>query len=191
MRNPDVNETLDSWSILHRLYGFDRRRWAALPAERRTAVTREAQAYLAGLAEDPDHDLAPVQVLGTKGDLMLVHYARDFEELARTEMCVDALALNDYLTPRSSYVSVLELGLYDASAKIHAQLRERELKPYSPAWHQAFDELMAQQADGAATRLWGRIPRRRFYCFYPMDKRRGEHVNWYALSYEERQALMR
>ncbi|TAM91242.1 heme-dependent peroxidase [bacterium] len=191
MRNPDVNETLDSWSILHRLYAFDRRRWAALPAERRTAIAREAEACFAELAEDPDRDLAPVQVLGTKGDLLLVHYARGFEALAEAEMRVDGLALNDYLTPRSSYVSVLELGLYDASAKIHAQLRERGLKPYSPAWHQAFDELLAQQAEGAAARLWGKIPRRRYYCFYPMNKRRGEQVNWYALSYDERQALMR
>ena len=191
MRNPDVNETLDSWSILHRLYAFDRRRWAALPADRRAAVAREAQTCFAELAEAKDRDLAPVQVLGTKGDLLLVHYARNFEALAEAEMRVDTLALNDYLTPRSSYVSVLELGLYDASAKIHAQLRERDLTPYSPAWHQAFDELLAQQAEGAAARLWGKIPHRRYYCFYPMNKRRGEQINWYALSYEERQALMR
>ena len=29
------------------------------------------------------------------------------------------------------------------------------------------------------------------FCFYPMSKRRGEVNNWYALDYDERDALMR
>ena len=31
----------------------------------------------------------------------------------------------------------------------------------------------------------------RAFCFYPMSKRRGEEKNWFALSYEERETLMR
>ena len=30
----------------------------------------------------------------------------------------------------------------------------------------------------------------RAFCFYPMTKRRGDAHNWYALSYDEREALM-
>ncbi|MDE2573610.1 MAG: heme-dependent peroxidase [bacterium] len=191
MRNPDVPETLDGWSLLHRLYAFDRRRWLGLSAPRRDQIAREAQRALAELAAEPERDLAPVQVLGSKGDLLLVHYARGFEALAEAEARVDALEINDVLVSRSSYVSVLELGLYESSAKIHSQLRERELKPYSPAWHQAFDAAMAEQEAAAGARLWGKIPRRRYFCFYPMNKRRGEQQNWYALPYEERQHLMR
>jgi len=191
MRNPDVPETLDSWSILHRLYAFDRQRWLALTSSRREAIAREARTVCAALAGDGERDFAPIHILGGKGDLMVVHYARGFESLAEAEMRFDALELNQYLTPRSSYVSVLELGLYEATAKIHAQLRERQLKPYSPAWNQAFDELLADQASGAEGRLWSKIPRRRYFCFYPMNKKRGEQRNWYALPYEERQHLMR
>jgi len=191
MRNPDVPETLDGWSILHRLYSFDRRRWQALPVSRRAALARDARDACAALAEDPNRALALVQVLGAKGDVMFVHYARDFDALAESELRLDGVELQDYLAPRSSYVSVLELGLYEASAKIHAQLRERELKPYSPAWHQAFDALLEEQAQAAGTRLWGKIPHRRYFCFYPMNKKRGEQQNWYALPYEERQRLMR
>jgi len=29
------------------------------------------------------------------------------------------------------------------------------------------------------------------FCFYPMSKRRGDEHNWFALPYEERDALMR
>jgi chlorite dismutase len=32
---------------------------------------------------------------------------------------------------------------------------------------------------------------KRAFCFYPMSKRRDESNNWYALSYDERERLMR
>ena len=35
MRHPNVPESLDSWSILHRMFRFDRRRWDALDRSRR------------------------------------------------------------------------------------------------------------------------------------------------------------
>jgi chlorite dismutase len=35
------------------------------------------------------------------------------------------------------------------------------------------------------------VPEHRYICFYPMSKRRGETVNWYTLSVEERRNLMR
>src|SRR5437667_400670 len=43
----------------------------------------------------------------------------------------------------------------------------------------------------AAPRLFPKIPTRRYLCFYPMSKRRGEAVNWFDLPAEERAALMR
>jgi chlorite dismutase len=89
-------------------------------------------------------------------------------------------------------VSVLELGLYEATGKIHADLRDRGLKPHSDEWNAAFDAALAEQehAPRNAARLWAKIPQRRYVCFYPMDKKRGETVNWYMLPYDERAKLM-
>jgi peroxiredoxin len=41
-------------------------------------------------------------------------------------------------------------------------------------------------------RLYPELPPRGkpAFCFYPMSKRRGEHDNWYALPYAEREHLM-
>jgi peroxiredoxin len=105
---------------------------------------------------------------------------------------VDKLEISDFLLPMSSYVSVLEIGLYDATAKIHAALEGRELKSNSPEWIAAFDALLAEQAQSpyVAPRLVARIPRRKYVCFYPMDKRRGETVNWYDLPFAQRAKLM-
>ena len=192
MRHPDVPESLDSWHILHRMFRFDRRRFDALGAERREAIATAAVAALEPQAASPEGDCALAQLLGHKGDLMFTHYARSFDDLAVAQALVDKLELAEYLEARGSYVSVLELGLYEATGRIHAELRDRGLKPNSQEWIAAFDGLIAEQAlqPRNAARLWAKVPPRRYVCFYPMNKKRGERVNWYALPYEERAQLM-
>ncbi|MBV8602746.1 MAG: heme-dependent peroxidase [Candidatus Eremiobacteraeota bacterium] len=174
------------------MFRFRRRRWDALDATNRTRIAAEAVEFLQPLHEDPESDAALAQLLGHKADLMVTHYARSFDALGDIQVGFDRLALSDYLEASASYVSILELGLYDATAKIHANLRERKLKPHSQEWNDAFDELLREAGEEprSAVRLWAKIPPRRYACFYPMDKKRGEDVNWYMLPYDERAALM-
>ena len=191
MRHPDVNETIEGWWILHRMFAFDRRRWAAA-AESQEAIVREVTDVLAALTSDDASDVGLAQIVGHKADLMFTHYAKSYEGLAAAQMQLDACELFEYMEPRDSYVSILELGLYEATGKIHAALKERDLKPYSPDWNAAFDEMLAEQSNHPrnAGRLWARIPQRRYVCFYPMDKRREGTDNWYTLPFEERAKLM-
>lgn len=192
MRHPDVPESLEGWWILHRMFAFDRLAWDRLPESERKEIAREATAALKLLKETEDADVGLAQLLGHKGELMLTHYSKPYDGLAHAQIAVDKLRLRQFLTPLSSYVSVLELGLYEATGRIHATLKERDLKPFSPEWTEAFDELLKEQEHHPrhAGRLWARIPQRRYVCFYPMDKKRGEEVNWYSLPFEERAKLM-
>ncbi len=192
MRNPDVPESLDSWAILHRAFRFKRRAFDALSAASRADVAREAREYLEMLAGSQEGDVSAAQLLGHKSDLMLTHYAKTFDELGAVQIAFDKLAVADYLEPATSYVSVLELGLYEATAKIHADLAQRALKPNSADWIAAFDAALDDQARQPrnAGRLWAKIPPRRYVCFYPMDKKRGEAINWYQLPYAERARIM-
>jgi len=192
MRHPNVPESLDSWCILHRMFRFDRRRWDALATAQRADIEREASAAFTALADDRDTDCGLVQLLGHKGDLMLTHYARTFDGLGVAQAIVDKLALRDLLEPLGSYVSVLELGLYGDTARIHAELHDRGLKPYSDEWTVAFDEALAEIAKDPrnAGRLRSKVPRRRYACFYPMNKKRDGNDNWYAMPYDERARLM-
>jgi peroxiredoxin len=192
VRNPNVPESLDGWAILHRMFRFDRRRWDALDADRRHTIEREAAALFARLAGDENADLGLAQLLGHKGELMLTHYARSFDALGEVQAQVDKLALRDLLEPMESYVSILELGLYGDTAKFHAELRDRGLKPHSDAWNEAFDTMLAGAAQDSrnAGRLWARIPRRRYVCFYPMNKKRDGADNWYNTPYAERAKMM-
>ena len=192
MRHPDVNETLEGWWILHRMFAFDRRRWAAVPQPERRASrakppTRSRRWQItqtATLAPRRCWDTKPISCSRTmRGRSTAWPPRKPYSTGAR---------LPSYLEPRDSYVSVLELGLYDATAKIHAALKERALKPYSDEWNAAFDELLAEQANQPrnAGRLWARIPQRRYVCFYPMDKKREGGDNWYMLPFEQRAKLM-
>jgi len=192
MRNPNVPESLDGWWILHRMFAFDRLGWDALAEAERSAITQHAVEALKPFKEGKDSDVGFAQILGHKADLMLTHYSRDYEGLAHAQTVFDKTRLSEYLTPATSYVSVLELGLYDATGKIHAALAEQGLKQHTDEWNQAFDDMVKKEGENPrnAGRLWAKIPQRRFVCFYPMDKKRGEDVNWYMLPFEDRGRMM-
>jgi peroxiredoxin len=192
MRNPNVPESIEGWWILHRMFAFDRIAWDGVQEGERKEIIAEVVKALTPLKANADTDVGLVQLLGHKADLMLTHYSRTFDGLAQAEIVFDKTRLCEFLTPTSSYVSILELGMYDASGKIHAALAERQLKPHTDEWTEAFDEMLKKEESNPrnAGRLWARIPQRRYACFYGMDKKRGESVNWYMLSYEDRAALM-
>jgi peroxiredoxin len=192
MRDPNVPESLEGWWILHRMFAFDRRAWDGLPEKRRVKFAAHAVDLFEHLQAGKDGDAGLAQLIGHKGDLMLTHYARTYDGLAYAQTLVDKLEMRDYLRPLGSYVSVLELGMYDATGKIHAELAGRGLTPQSPEWIAAFDELVRKQAESpyVGTRLWAKVPRRRYACFYPMNKKRDGEDNWFMLPFEERAKLM-
>ncbi len=193
MRNPNVPESLDGWHILHRMFRFDRHRWEQLSGMQRDDLARQSTQALLQLHAAYDGDVSVAQLLGHKADLMLTHYARSFEQLAVLETKIDSLGMSAFLRPVYSYLSVLELGLYEATAQMHKTLEAQGLEPHSEAWIQAFDALLLEQTREPrnGVRLWAKVPHRRYVCFYPMNKRRGETYNWYATPYEDRNRMMR
>ncbi len=192
MRDPNVPESLEGWWILHRMFAFDRRAWDGLAEKRRLKYASHAMDLFEHLKSGKDGDAGLAQLIGHKGDLMLTHYSRTYDGLAYMQTLVDKLELREFLKPLGSYVSVLEVGMYDATAKIHAELAQLELTPNSPEWIAAFDERVRKQAENQyiAPRLFARVPDRRYVCFYPMNKKREGNDNWFMLPYEDRARLM-
>jgi chlorite dismutase len=191
MRHPNVPETLEGWSILHQMFRVRWPEWRALPREKRQAIAAQAVATLAAMEADAAGPSALVQMLGHKGDLMLIHFRRDFEALSAAELAIAGLDLSASLEPTTSYVSIVELGLYDMTAKIHEELAGRSLARGTPEFDRAFDAEIARQRERMAGRLFGPVPAGRYACFYPMNKRRGEQANWYLVPFEKRAAMMR
>jgi hydrogen peroxide-dependent heme synthase len=186
--NPVVPETLDGWSLLHRMY---RIRWDALrrlpPGELAPLAADFVRAVVPGADAGPT---AFVQVLGHKADLMLICFRRDFEALAGADRAVASTALSAYLEPTTSYVSVVELGMYEMTGKLHEQLGAVH-RPGSEEFERAFDAEMATQRQRVMNRLFLDLPRARYVCFYPMNKRRAEGHNWYTEPFARRAAMMR
>jgi chlorite dismutase len=191
MHNPFVPETLEGWSVLHQMF---RVRWPelrALDSKQRTEVASRAGMALHGPDDRAAGATALVQLLGHKADLMLVHFRRTFEELSAAQLALAQTPLSDFLQPTTSYVSIVELGMYEMTAKIHEQLRAGGLKPASEDYDAAFDTEMETQRTRVSARLFPRMPKRRHVCFYPMNKRRGERKNWYSEPFEARASMMR
>ncbi len=191
MHNPVVPETLEGWALLHQMFRVRWAAWRELPGAERERIAGEAAAALQAMQRGDAGTTAASTLLGHKGDLMLVHFRRGFEALQEAQLRVAGLALWPYLEPTTSYVSVVELGLYEMTAQIHGRLQARALKPASEEYEQAFDAEMEEQRKRVLGRLFQELPARRCLCFYPMSKRRGETRNWYALPFEERARMMR
>jgi len=180
--------TLEGWYVLHDVFAVDWPRWNAAGEGERAAAVDEASALLAAQAEPRDGQSASWTVLGQKGDLCLLHWRRDLESLRAEEVAWSRARLRGYLVPTYSYLSVIELGTYELTAHASARLRARGTEPGPAGWETALEEEMRRIA---APRLFPKIPDRRYLCFYPMSKRRGEAVNWFDLPADERAALMR
>jgi len=193
VRDPNVPEALEGWSILHQMLRFDRRRWQQVSGMQRDELVRKAVSACNQMHHAYDGDFAFAQILGQKADLMVTYYARSFEALAAMQLRFEGLDLCTFFRPIASYLSILELGLYEATPGFHEQVHAQGLDLHSEAGKAAFDELVLAESREPrnGVRLWAKIPRRRYVTFYPMSRRRGEQINWYTLPYEERLRLMR
>ena len=191
MHDPRVPETLEGWSLLHQMFRVRWAEWQALRAEERRRLAEEAAGALSAMARGEEGVTALVTLLGHKGDLMLVHFRRGFEALQQAQLAVARLGLAAHVEPTTSYVSVVELGMYEMTALLHGRLREQGLAPGSPEFDRAFDAEMEEQRKRVGGRLFLEVQPRRYVCFYPMNKRRGEQKNWYAEPVEDRGRMMR
>lgn len=161
----------------------------ALTSEIRDEIIHDALRVL--VPQTPENGSTGfVHILGHKADLMVIHFRKDFEALSQVQLAFQQTKLQDFVQISTSYVSVVELGLYEMTAKIHQQLAKKSMKQGTDEFERAFDDEMEDQRKRLWARLYPQIPKRRYVCFYPMNKRRGETKNWYVVPFERRGEMM-
>ncbi len=188
---PAVPLTLEGLSVLHQMFRFRWPAWKALGRDHRAEALVEAARVLESMEQNEEGQSAVYSLLGHKGDLLFVHFRNSFAELNRAELRLSRLRLADFLEPTASYLSVVELGLYDSSIKLYRTLAERGVEPHSPEWNSEVESLLAVQKKAMHPRLYPKIPPNRYICFYPMDRKRGEERNFYTVPMVERGRMMR
>jgi chlorite dismutase len=185
---PALPLTIEGSSVLHQMMRVRWESWRKLSLAQKQHIAKEAAAAL-GPSEQAGES-ALYSMLGHKGDLMFLHFRDTFDALNATELRLQNLELFGYLEPVTSYLSVIELGLYDSTVKLYRSLVERGVEPHSAEWNKEAEELMRRQEQAMASRLRPKIPEAPYINFYPMDRKRGEDKNWYRLPIEERQRQM-
>ncbi|WP_409290739.1 hydrogen peroxide-dependent heme synthase [Peribacillus sp. SCS-37] len=166
----EAAETLDGWYCLHDFRSIDWTTWKMLPEDERAEATAEFLGLVEKwnkTAEQKEGSHALYTIVGQKADFMMMLLRPTMEELNAIETEFNKSKLAEFLVPAHSYVSVVELSNYLASGE----------NPYENPHVRA--------------RLYPELPKAKYVCFYPMDKRRQGNDNWYMLSMEDRRALMR
>ena len=194
---PAVPLTTEGYSVLHQMMRFRRAAWRALPDAEKSAIAKEASDALAVMEKSDKSNeknsrgqSALFSLIGHKGDLMLIHFRESFADLNQAELKLANLRISDYLEPTTSYLSIIELGLYESTVKIYKELADQGIEPHSDQWKAEVACKLERHKEAMRPRLYPEIPPQRYACFYPMDRRRGEDKNWYKLPIEERARQM-
>ena len=185
--------TLEGTSVLHQFFGFDWKAWRSCADGEREKIATEFTAALERL-ERADAD-APIRTavysqLGHKGDLMLIHFRESLEALNQVELDLAQTEFYGFLEQKHSYVSVVELGLYESSRKTYEAASAKGFEAHSAEWNAEIATSLKRGADAMGPRLFPAVPEAKYLCFYPMDRKRGERVNWYTVPFAERQRMM-
>jgi chlorite dismutase len=195
---PPVPLTLEGSFLLHQFFRFDWKAWRACAASERKKIVEDATVALQLLERaspketNPD---VPTQTalfsqLGHKGDLILVHFRDSLEALNQVELDLAQTTLHDFLELRHSYVSVVELGLYESTRKTYEAATAKGFDAHTPEWNAEIAASLQRGSDAMAPRLFPAVPEAKYLCFYPMDRKRGEQVNWYTVPFADRQRMM-
>ncbi|MBS4161876.1 heme-dependent peroxidase, partial [Klebsiella pneumoniae] len=163
-KSNEAAQTLDGWYALHDFRTMDWSAWKLLSSDERQIIISEFTGLLEkwGVTEkegNGSHTL--YSIVGQKADFMLMILRPTMEELNQIELEFNKSKLAEYTIPAYSYVSVVELSNYMGSG---------DGDPYENPQIRA--------------RLYPELPKAKYVCFYPMDKRRSGNDNWYMLSME-------
>jgi chlorite dismutase len=190
---PPVPLTLEGSAVLHQFFRFDWAKWKSCAEGDRARIADEAKKALKKLERanaDGPVGTALFSQLGHKGDLMLIHFRDSLESLNQVELDLAQTEFFDYLEQRHSYVSVVELGLYESSRKTYEAAAEKGFAAHTAEWNAEIAVSLQRGNEAMKSRLYPSVPEAKYLCFYPMDRKRGEQVNWYTVPFTERQRMM-
>ncbi|TKI54038.1 heme-dependent peroxidase [Brevibacillus antibioticus] len=163
--------TLEGWYTYHNFRTINWEKWKAASAAERKEALGELNALIRTWEANEGENqgsTAVYSILGHKADLVFMFLRPTMQELDEIKTAFNKTRFAAFTEAPYSYVSVVELSNYVNSPgedpKANPHVRDR-LYPILPKWEHI--------------------------CFYPMNKKRDLQDNWYMLSMQERQEMMR
>lgn len=189
---PPPSATLtEGWHCLHIYYAVDQAAWNDLPVEQRRAGC-EAVAHLL----DPQRPGAPQRIqtsviAGHKADLGIMMMDPDPLLIDGIRQAIRASAWGTVLVPTYSFVSLTEISEYVPTVEQYGDRLVHEGTPRTdPAFAAKVRAYEARLPMMNKQRLYPDFPDWPVVCFYPMNKARHPHANWFQLPFSERSQLM-
>ena len=184
--------------MLHDLYQINWTAWNALDKAVRQEIAQECGEWLdqeqlvrGTNEEDRNGDSAAYRIVGQKADLCFLHYRRSPTELHLAERRLRSQRIYEFSSLFTAIYPSSKQVYYEATAIAHKNLAQQGMNPTVEGWQPAFDNELSKQKNHLQKRVYRTIPEQQHICFYPMSKRRGEQVNWYDMTLDERRGLMR
>lgn len=184
--------TSEGWHCLHAYFRVDESELRLLDDEG-LANGREAVCWIL----DPERDGAPERmqtfvVSGGEADLGIMLMDPDPLVIDRVLQDLRRSPLGAALDRTYSFVSITEVSEYVPTEEQYAEkLRKEEgLAEGDPAYEAKVNAYAQRLPAMNKQRLYPDIPPFPVHCFYPMNKIREPHANWFTLPFSKRRELM-
>ena len=105
-------ETTEGWYAFHQILAVDRAALRDMTQSERARIRVEAESALDAAATPATGGWsAVVPLVGSRGDVMLVHFRPTFDGIGDVQRSLSRVELFDYLRPVYGFLSVTEAGL--------------------------------------------------------------------------------
>jgi len=179
----------EGWHCLHIYYSVDQAALKNLTDSERAQGREELAAILNQEGENAPERLQVFVVSGGRADLGLMLLDPDPLKIDSTVQALRASALGTVFKPHYSFVSITEVSEYVPTIEQYTQ--RLKLEGTAPDALEAKTNAYAQRLPMMnKQRLYPDFPPFPVVCFYPMNKIRDPHANWFQLPFSERSALM-
>ncbi|RFC43707.1 MAG: chlorite dismutase [Verrucomicrobia bacterium] len=180
--------------VVHLFFRMEKVPWSFLEPEERQGRCDRLAGLVAEIQSLPRTQLLPFSMVSPKSDLGFMLLTPDLQV---ADQCAkrlgDALGAG-MLTPVFSWLSLTERSEYTTTEAEYTQtLKEEGVEVGTPEFEEKMAAFHFRIAKYLKYRLDPDLPAAAewpVFCFYPMSKRRNVEQNWYAETFEHRNALM-
>ncbi|QDT65116.1 hydrogen peroxide-dependent heme synthase [Calycomorphotria hydatis] len=187
---PTVNLS-EGWHCLHLFYRIDQAALLAISDEDREAGRRAVIESLNPEGPEAPERIQTSVVSGHKADLAVTLMDPSPLKIDAVVQRLRACPLGPALVPTWSFVSITEVSEYVPTIEQYAErLRREGVTPDDPTYNAKVAAYEKRLPMMNKQRLYPEIPPFPVACFYPMNKIRDPHANWFMMPFSERSSLM-